>query len=162
MELYLIRHAEAAAVGERGVTRDEDRPLTAKGETQAGDLARTLRARGVTLDRLYTSPLVRARQTAEILLRGLARHDLALDTSDELAPGGKPRKLGKFLFKQEGERIGLVGHMPHLAEFAGWLIGDKEVNLNLAKAGVAYIRCPESPSKGVGALRWMITPEWFV
>src|SRR5262245_61291549 len=120
VELYLIRHAEAAPVGERGMTDDADRPLTTKGETQAASVGKALQRRGITLDRLVASPLLRAQQTANILVRHLQPAP-ELVTSDALAPGAKPRKLAKQLRSVEGERIGLVGHMPHIAEWAGWL-----------------------------------------
>src|ERR1043166_8620613 len=67
VELYLIRHAHALALGERGITNDEDRPLSEEGEAQAVAAAKALAQRGVVLDKLYTSPLVRARRTAEIM-----------------------------------------------------------------------------------------------
>ena len=161
MDLYLIRHAEAIALGERGVTTDENRPLSDRGEQEALGAARTLQKRNLSLDKLYTSPLLRARQTAEILLKTWARPDLELETCEYLAPDVKPRKLARFLLKQGGERVGLVGHMPHLAAFAGWLIGEKKVQIDMAKAGVAYITCGEVPGKDHGTLQWLVTPEWY-
>lgn len=161
MDLYLIRHADALDLGERGVTDDADRPLSAKGEDQALALGRAFQQRGLALDRLYVSPLLRARQTAELLLRELAAPGLTPETCEELTPGTKPRKLSKFLFRHEGTAVGLVGHMPLLAVFAGWLIGDKEVNLEIAKAGVAYLTCGDAPGKGLGSLRWLVGPEWY-
>jgi phosphohistidine phosphatase len=161
VDLYLIRHAEALELGERGITEDEDRPLTEKGEADALAAASMFRKRGITLDRLYTSRLVRARQTAEIMLREWGRSDLQLETCDDLEPKSKPRKLARFLLKQEAKRVGLVGHMPHLGNVAAWLIGDKDVEIELAKAGVAFVRCGEAPGKGLGTLRWLVTPEWY-
>ena len=161
MELYLIRHADALALGERGITNDEERPLSEKGECQSEAAAKTLMLRGVALDRLYTSPLLRARQTAEILLRVWAKPELILETCNGLAPGGKPRKLSKYLLKSGGGKIGLVGHMPDLAEFAGWLLGAKDAQIDFAKAGVALITCGDVPSKGLGSLQWLVTPEWY-
>lgn len=161
MDLYLIRHAEALALGERGVTSDEERPLSERGEGQAQAAARFLNARGVTLDRLYSSPLLRTRQTAEHLLRVWARPELELKNCPALAPGGKPRKLNRFLLKQGGDRVGLVGHMPDLADFLGWLIGGKKAHIELAKAGIAYVQCGEAPGKRLGALRWLSVPQWY-
>ena len=161
MELYLIRHAEALALGERGVTNDEERPLSETGEKQADSLAKALQQRGIILDQLCTSPLLRARLTAEILLRVWSKPELILETCDELVPEGKPRKLSKYLLKRGGEKIGLVGHMPHLGNFAGWLLGDKNIQIDLAKAGVIKISCGDAPGKGLGDLRWMVTPEWY-
>ncbi len=161
MELYLIRHAEALDLGVQGITTDEERPLSEKGKRQAKAAARALQARGVVLDRLYASPLVRTQQTAEILVRVWARPDLAMETANLLAPGGKPRKLSKFLINSGGAKIGLVGHMPDLADYAAWLIGAREAQIDMAKAGAALVTFGDAPGKGLGTLQWLVTPEWF-
>ena len=160
MQLYLIRHADALALGERGITSDEERPLSEKGESQAEVLAKALQAKGVVLDKLLTSPLVRTRQTSEILLRVWSKPELILETCDALAPSGKLRKLSKTLLKSGGEKIGLVGHMPQLGEFAAWLLGYKKAQIEFAKGGAAMITCGDLPCKGYGALEWLVTPEW--
>lgn len=160
MELYLIRHAEAAPVGERGITDDAERPLTPKGETQAAAVGKVLQRRGIVLHKLIVSPLLRAQQTANILARHLQPAP-DLITSDALVNGAKPRKLAKLLRSLEGERFGLVGHMPHIAEWAGWLIGAKKAQLDIAKAGIAQLVCGELPGKGLATLRLVVTPEWF-
>src|SRR4051812_10843184 len=63
MEIYLIRHAEAVALGENNVNADEDRPLTPAGETQSKAIATGLQRKGVAFQLILTSPLLRARQT---------------------------------------------------------------------------------------------------
>ncbi|MSU80589.1 MAG: phosphohistidine phosphatase SixA [Gemmataceae bacterium] len=161
MELFLIRHAEAIELGEQGVTCDDDRPLTPKGEQQAQSAAKALASRGIVLDKIYTSPLLRAKQTAEIMLATWAMPELSLELCEELRPSVKPRKLCKSLIKCGAEKIAVVGHMPHLGEFAGWLLGDKEHQIELAKAGVAYLTCRDRPGKGMAKLRWLVTPDWY-
>lgn len=161
MDLYLIRHADALALGERGITEDADRPLSEQGEQQAEAAARALAKHGITLDRLFTSPLTRARQTAELCLKTWSRAGLSIDTCTDLEPGSKPRKLSRFLLKQDGEHIGLVGHMPHLGEVAAWLIGSKKAQIDIAKSGVACLRCGDAPGKGMAVLQWLVTPEWY-
>jgi phosphohistidine phosphatase len=161
VELFLIRHADALALGERGITNDDERPLSETGEAEAQAAALALQTKGIVLDKLVTSPLLRARQTAEIMLRVWSRPDLILDTCDGLAPSSKHRKLSKYLLRAGGERIGLVGHMPHLGEFAAWLMGHKKFQIDLAKAGVAFVTCGDLPAKGLGSLQWLVTPEWY-
>ena len=160
MDLYIIRHADALALGEGGVTSDEDRPLSDEGHKQAAHVAACLKRRGVKLDLLLTSPLVRARQTADALVKAETSVAAELETCDELAPGGRRKKLAKHLLGTARNTVGLVGHQPDLSEFVGWLIGDKKVNLDLAKAGVAYIQCSDLPRRGGGTLVWLVTPEW--
>jgi phosphohistidine phosphatase len=161
MDLYLIRHADALALGERGITEDSDRPLSTEGEQQAGLVGKMFAQRGIRLDKLVASPHVRAQQTATLLMREGPQPAPELITSNALLPNAKPRKLAKLLRSLTGDRVGLVGHLPHIAEWAGWLIGAKNAELGFAKAGVAYIACGEFPAKGLGTLEWLVTPEWF-
>jgi phosphohistidine phosphatase len=161
VDLYLIRHADALALGERGITEDDARPLSEKGEAQAVAAAKALQKNGLKLDHLFTSPVARARQTAELLLKTWSNSALTLETCAALEPNSKPRKLSRFLLKQQGERIGLVGHMPHLAEVAAWLIGSKKVQIEIAKSGVVLLHCGDAPGKGLAVLQWLVTPEWY-
>ena len=161
MDLYLIRHADAQMLGERGITSDEERPLSEDGEAQARALSLMLQQRAGHIDAIFTSPLRRARQTGELIV-----HDWhgapELQNCDHLAMGGRRRSLAKFLRQCGGNSVALIGHQPDLSELAGWLVGAKKAQLDLAKAGVALIRCPERIGKGEGVLVWLVTPEWFV
>ena len=160
MNLYLIRHAEAADL-EEGDTRDDaERPLTDAGKAQCAALAAALRARRVELNQVVSSPLLRARQTADALLEGWPAPVPEQLTCNALGPGGRAKKITRFLLGLSGENVALVGHMPDLAEYAGWLIGAKKAQIDLAKAGVALIRFDGLPSKGDGTLEWLVTPEW--
>jgi phosphohistidine phosphatase len=161
MDLYLIRHADAVPLGEDGVTSEEVRPLTAKGQEQAKLLASGLNARGIRLGMVLTSPLLRARQTAEGMLRAWPHPPAELRICDELAPGGKRRKLSRFLRELGSDNAALVGHEPDLGRFAAWLIASKKAHLELAKAGVAYILCNPPVRKRTGTLVWLVTPEWL-
>lgn len=165
MDLYLIRHADALPLGEGDAHDDEERPLSAAGDAQCSSLAAALQRAGVTLDRVVASPLLRARQTAEGLLKHWTVEEPTpaptLDVCGALAPGGKPRKLARYLLKLNDSSVALVGHMPDLAGTAAWLIGSKKAQLELAKAGVAAIECEKLPGKGCGILRWLVTPAWY-
>lgn len=162
MELYLIRHADALALGERGITDDAERPLSEQGEDQVRALAQGLKSKGVQLDAIISSPLVRAKQTADLLLRDWSPAPPEMHVCDALLPEAKPRRLMKFLKGLKGERIALVGHVPHLPYLAAWLIGGKNAQLDLAKAGVAHISIENGfPDKGEGVLKWIVPPDWF-
>src|SRR5688500_3163060 len=113
MELYLIRHADALALGERGITDDADRPLSEVGEKQARALGNALQRHGLTFEKIVTSPYLRARQTADGM-RAAWTTQLKLDVCDDLVPDGRPRKVARFLRDLGGNRIALVGHMPQL------------------------------------------------
>src|SRR5262249_25887820 len=109
MKLYLIRHAEAVPLGDNGVTRDEDRPLTEKGREQCRIVALALRQLGVRLEKLLTSPLVRARQTADEMLAHWDGRLTELKVIEELEPRSRKRKLLREVLAQGGEAVGLIG-----------------------------------------------------
>lgn len=171
MILYLVRHAEAEDLG-GAITRDFDRPLTARGREQAAGLARAFTARGLTVDAVAASPLVRAYQTAAELL-AVWMPDTRPVTCDELASGRlKPAKLSEFLgsLHANGPRlpsrtekaVAAVGHMPDLAAYLEWLIGAAPGTVHLAKAAAACVRFRGDPARESGTLEWLVTPEWFL
>jgi phosphohistidine phosphatase len=100
MRLLIVRHAEAAP-GEP----DELRRLTLQGRRQARELGRQLRALSLSPDAVVTSPLVRARETAEALQLGRPRVD------ERLAPGATPADVRDAALDR-GETVVLVGHQP--------------------------------------------------
>jgi phosphohistidine phosphatase len=160
MDLFLIRHADAAPLGEGGVQDDAERPLTEAGKAQCKVLSAALQRVGVRLDCVATSPLLRARQTAELLLENWPAPLPELALCEALAPGVKARKLARFLMKKGAGSIALVGHMPDLADHAAWLIGSKKAQIELAKAGVAHVECEKLPAKGSGILTWLVNTAW--
>lgn len=161
MDLYLIRHADALPLGVQGITEDGARPLSDEGRAQARALGEALSEKGVRLDKIVTSPLVRARQTTDALLAAWSGATPQLVVGEELAPGGKRRKLARFLRQLGGDAVAVVGHQPDLGRLAGWLIGSKKAQVNFAKAGVAHIACDDAPGKGAGSLVWLVTLEWL-
>jgi phosphohistidine phosphatase len=161
VELYLIRHAEALPVGEDGIVGDEERPLSEAGRAQCRALSEALQRLGARFETVVTSPLVRAKQTAELLLAGWPAPVPELVECNALRPGGKRKKLARFLLGLGTESAAMVGHNPDLSVFAAWLIGAKEAQVELAKGGVARIDTDGSPGKGAGTLAWMLTPDLY-
>src|SRR5207247_2813001 len=86
IRIYLVRHGIAVDPAEMGSLDDEARPLTGKGRKRFRRLARAFRDLGEPLDFIFTSPLVRAVQTAEILCGALRGDEIGV--VDELRPGG--------------------------------------------------------------------------
>ena len=159
MNLYLLRHAHALDVGEPGVESDEERPLSDQGRHQVGLVADAVKRLGLKFDQVLTSPLRRAAETAQELCRHLEMPETALMALEQLAPGASSKKLMKRLRTLEANDVLLVGHAPDLCEHAALLIGSKQSEVEIAKAGLAYVRCDAPPRKGVGALVWLLTPE---
>jgi phosphohistidine phosphatase len=159
MTLYLLRHAEALNVGEQGITRDEDRPLTERGCRQAARLGTVLLQFGVTFDKVLSSPLVRARETAERVLQG-AGQPAKIRTVESLQPHGSPDAAWAAISGAGGEHLLAVGHLPLLATLAGRLLGsDNEDAIWFHKATLAVLHCenPRSLRPRV-RLEWMLAP----
>jgi phosphohistidine phosphatase len=161
MELYLIRHADAEPLAPP-IEADEDRPLTPKGLEQCRQLAHALGRWNIQVEKLCTSPLLRAKQTAEELVKHWHGAAPTVEVVDALAPGAKPKGRKRFFMLLEGQSVGVVGHQPDLGELIGWLIGGKKAEIRLAKGGAARVDCPEGLGKGTGVLAWLANPELYV
>jgi phosphohistidine phosphatase len=161
MDLFLIRHADAIPLGEPGITVDAERPLSEKGVRQSERLAQFLNQGGFHFDRLLVSPLLRARQTAEVLLRALGNESLQIEECEDLVPDARSRKLAKFLRRSGAERIALVSHLPFIGEFAAWMIGSKKAQIDFAKGGMAQISTGPDVAKGTGILNWLVVPAMY-
>ncbi len=156
-QLYLIRHGIAEA---RGPSWPDDakRPLTDSGMGRLRKSARGLARLGVTLDVVLTSPLVRARQTAEIVAAAFDPKPHLVNV-ESLAPGGAFAALVADLEKHARRtRIALVGHEPDIGELAGRLIGTRHP-IEFKKGAVCRIDVDMLPPEGPGTLRWFLTPR---
>src|SRR5437899_1868401 len=101
MEIYLIRHAEAEPLAPP-IAADEERPLTTAGLEQCRSLAAALARAEAKLDKIYTSPVMRARQTADEMLRHWTGPAPELIVAECLAPEAKPKSRKRFLMSLEG------------------------------------------------------------
>lgn len=156
-ELYLIRHGIAEARGDAWPD-DGRRPLTEEGILRLRKVARGLVRLGVTCDIVLTSPLVRARQTAEIIAATLDPHPHII-TAESLAPGGDCAEVIADLEKQTRRAgIALVGHEPGIGELAARLIASRHP-IPFKKGAVCRIDVPSIPPDGPGELRWFLPPK---
>lgn len=155
--LYLVRHAIAAERGDEWPD-DAKRPLTHEGAAKMRRAVAGLRELDLNIELVYTSPLVRAVQTAELLVAGL-KPTPTLKQMPALIPGGAPGKVAEGVTFDRGEpSIALVGHEPSLGELAAWLISAK-APLPFRKGGVCRIDFPDQPSARNGQLVWFVTPK---
>ena len=156
-ELYLIRHGLAEARGERWPD-DTKRPLSEEGLSRLRKQARGLARLGVAFDVVLTSPLVRTRQTAEIVAAALEPRP-PIANIDSLAPDGSYQAVVAELEKHARRmRIALVGHEPGIGELAAWLIGARHP-IEFKKGGACRIDVKALPPAGLGVLRWFLTPK---
>ena len=157
LELYLIRHGLA---GERGEEYPDDskRPLTSEGISRLKREAKGLDALDVTFDHILTSPLVRARQTADVLAESM-KSKAPVSTADALTPAGGPAAVMQELARHmKKARIAIVGHEPNIGELAAYLIGSK-TPVPFKKGAVCRIDFAVFPPKGKGQIVWFATPR---
>jgi phosphohistidine phosphatase len=112
----------------------------------------------VAVDEIFTSPLVRAKQTAELLSNGLPGKP-PVKVLDALSPGHTPGSMLAQLAKNaRRSRIALVGHEPGLGELAAHLIGAGRA-LPFKKGGICRIDVESLTSRRAGALSWFVMPK---
>jgi phosphohistidine phosphatase len=136
MELLLIRHAKAEDGSLYG--DDSERPLTAEGRRGAGDVGNALARAGVALDRIVTSPMVRAVETAELVAVAIG-YPGALGVSPLLLPDERPSHVIERLIATLGvERAALVGHEPSMGRLLSHLL--ERPGLAMSKGAAAKLR----------------------
>ena len=131
-QLWLLRHAEAVAHESKP---DDERELTARGQRQAAAAGAGLARLGLEFAACYTSPKVRARDTATLVCKALnveAREEAALR-------GGFDREdaLGLLHAHDGDDRVLLVGHEPDFSQLVHDMTGAR---VDLKKGGVAAVR----------------------
>jgi phosphohistidine phosphatase len=143
VDVFLVRHA--AAIDETLELRDPHRHLTPEGRTQARGLGDRLRWHDCEPTHIWTSPLVRAVQTAELVAAGLGS-TVAVDVIPSLAPSESPRSVVDALAALPvGAHVIVVGHEPGLSAVAALLVSQPDFPA-LAKAEAVRI--------ADGQLRW--------
>ena len=164
MELYLIRHGIAQEATSN--IKDEERSLTEYGRKRTQKVAQRLKSLDLSFDLIATSPLVRARETAEILIStGLSSQ---LEQCSYLAPGGNVQDwIAQWLTPKNyppSTRLALVGHQPCLSNWAEILVwGEAKNSLVLKKAGTIGIETTESVSLvGSCQMFWLTPPKYLL
>lgn len=157
--LYLVRHAIAEAHAPSG--RDEDRRLTAEGAAKQRRAALGLARIGVLPAAIWSSPLVRARETAQILSSALEPSP-PVTIYNLLAPGHPSARVLAGLKAPRGSRsLMLVGHEPDLGQLASQLLtgSPRAVAFAFKKGAVAAFEVGSLPPKAPATLLWFATPK---
>jgi phosphohistidine phosphatase len=154
MELLIVRHGIAVDRGAGGFS-EEERPLTDEGtkkfKVAAAGLVRLLPAPGVIL----SSPLVRARQTAEIAARAWGGPSVTLVPA--LAGGSPPEILAALKPHRHHERVAIFGHEPDVSTLAAHLLGTRESDRLAFKKGGAALLEVGGPS--AAQLVWFVSQK---
>jgi len=155
MKAYFLRHGLAVKRGE-WEGDDAARPLTEDGVRKTVDIAAALARLDLDVESIITSPLVRAKATADIVARTLGLESRTVE-DQRLAPGFDAARLRAILRDHRGAgTVMLVGHEPDFSETLSELIGGG--SLEIKKAGLALVDLPDT-RPGRGRLRWLIPPK---
>ena len=154
-EVYFLRHGEAGKASGRG--RDFDRPLTPEGIARLEREAHFIAGLHLELDAILTSPLVRARQTAEIFARALGLTG-SLDVDERLAPGFGVEALRDIMgdHPKAGSLV-LVGHEPDFSAAISQCTGGGRVECK--KGAVARVDFDDLSKPLSGILAWLLPPR---
>lgn len=158
MQCILMRHGIAVERDEWEGT-EENRPLTDKGKKRVRQAAGGLSALDCRVTHVFTSPLVRAYDTAR-LVRAVVCPRGKVETCEELAVGAKPEQLVRMLQTLPSDAVVLcVGHEPFLGELVSLLLCGKTLpNFPLKKAGAVCVEVEGQIRVGLCRLRWWFPP----
>jgi phosphohistidine phosphatase len=159
MELLIVRHAIAFDRDRNRWRDDGERPLSPAGIRRARKAAAGLKEFAPRPQRLLTSPLVRARQTAQILpdVAGWPPAQL----TPELSPGEPALAILDLLGRDRSKLTAVVGHQPDLGHLLGACLlgGGGALPIEMKKNAVACVSFAGRPRAGHAALAWLATPK---
>jgi len=159
MDLYLFRHGKAEKTVLSGGS-DDERPLTGRGKSEVHEIAAWIRTQGCLIDCIATSPLTRARETAEIIAEvyPAARGP---ELWQELSPGVEFDRLLYRIREQHGTpSLLLIGHEPSMSACISRIIsGSGNVRIVLKKGGLAKIVNFFPSENSSGDLVWLLSPR---
>jgi phosphohistidine phosphatase len=158
MILYIVRHSDAVPSGTPGFPEDE-RPLTDRGIKKIREVARGLLAVDVLPELILTSPLPRAKETAEILADELGRRIPVVVTGALEPTGSRPDLYRELRTHRKLPGLMIVGHQPSLGEIAGEIAwGSASQFVELKKGGSCAIELSRLDPIPSGTMLWLVTP----
>ena len=163
MRLLMVRHGKSMEREEWSRESDSDfeRPLTSEGLAEFEKVAIQLRKIVSPIDQIFSSPLRRTVQTADILRKQFS--DAKYETSDVLVQSSSFKDFHSFLLKLEWSKdqvVAVVGHENYLSSMLSRLISSTdEVALRFKKGGVAYVDLGLMEGKISGQLLWFLPPK---
>jgi len=160
MNLYLMRHGTAVAADDPTMTHDSERPLTGKGVRRMRRAARGLGRLDIPFDGILTSPVLRARQSAEIVAAALGLES-CLEEVSGLAPESTVERLLSDLARfHDRQHLLLVGHEPLLSKTIGSLLcGGSGMEIDLRKGSLCRIEIDGLPPSSPAVLHWHLAPK---
>jgi len=155
MRLYFLRHGEAG----HKASSDFERELTDEGKHASKAVGLYCKKMTLNFSAVYTSPLVRAKHTAQLVLHELSRTEL--EETDFLTSDSDPKNLFGILKPFTAEsKILLVTHEPFVSACISTLIvGNESAHIVMKPCSFACVETDGVPSRGNGKLLWLFHPE---
>jgi phosphohistidine phosphatase len=157
MKIFLVRHAEAIDYETESVKNDANRFITPKGRKVSRNVFKKLRGELADLGVIFSSPFVRAVQTAEILAN-MVKFEHDVEMANELATSGSVGDVIQFIKRNSlYESVALVGHEPMMGMLLQALSERKENLIPFKKSGVCLIDF--DTKKETGKFIWFYDPK---
>lgn len=162
MNLYLLRHGRAMERDPKRFPDDDLRPLTLQGEDRVRRCCESFRTLELWFDVILSSPVLRARQTAETVAAelGLQRK---LQFVEALRPDCNREEIISAINSLTPRRseVLIVGHQPALSQLLSILIsGSADAAIELKKNSLAKIKLTGRLRSGrCGELNWLLSPR---
>lgn len=155
MLLYFLRHGDAVQTTSLS---DSDRPLSDLGRLQAETVGKFLRSTNNQIEKIFSSPLQRAIETAKIV--GKAMKVERIEQTEYLVPGTRKGQLFDLLNSNSLHSALLAGHEPHLSQTVSLLLSEKEsLPVEFKKCSLACLVASEPIRNGHALLQWLVTYE---
>jgi phosphohistidine phosphatase len=153
MKLHFLRHADAI----EGMD-DEVRPLSVHGKKEAKAIGLFFKNSKIELNRVYSSPLLRAMETAKIVATiSNEQEPPKMESTDHLRNEAEQTSFDRWIskFSSEENNILLVGHAPSLAKRVRKILGMSNVGLDLPTAGLVGLEFANQEAR----LLYFVTPD---
>lgn len=160
MKLYILRHGDAVPYGDPRYKEDA-RPLTPKGLQRTKQLAHALREMEISFDAILSSPFTRARETADIVARGL-RLEEKVKLCGDLKPSGDMGELVHAInmIRPTPKEVLLVGHEPFLSGFISLLCtGGLNLPVVVKKGALCRMDVGLLTCGKCATLEWLVQPR---
>src|SRR3972149_6087996 len=153
MLLFPLRHGNPL---DSPTLPDDERPLSEFGRQQVSTAAGFLHSLYPPLDTILSSPLLRARQTAEAVQEKFPGAQRTV--SEHLAPMSNPLQIFRELNRTQGRVVLLAGHEPFISTAISYLIaGHEHAKVEVRKSSLACVHLTDPVERGSGILRWIVT-----
>lgn len=157
MNIFILRHGDANTMSKRPLD-DSKRSLSDRGINEIENVSSLLSSMKVKFDVIYSSPLKRAKQSAEIIANVQKKSKIIM--LNELKPEGNKDQIYKILLEQKEEaNILIVGHNPLLIDITNGMITSEKLYISLKTGGLIKIKTLSRQPQLRGELELLLSPK---